>query len=134
VPDLLAELDRLLAEEPSRPAGDAARLPIDRVFTVEGFGTVVTGTLWRGRVATGDTVAIEPSGKSARVRNVQVHGVTVDAATAGQRTALALHGLSRDDLARGDWVLAPGSLAPSTLVSARIDLLPDFPRALASRT
>jgi hypothetical protein len=65
----------------------------------------------------GDTVAIEPAGVSARVRNVQVHGVTVDAATAGQRTALALHGLSRDDLSRGDWVLAPGSLAPSTLVT-----------------
>jgi selenocysteine-specific elongation factor len=58
--ELLAELDRLLAEEPDRPAGDAARLPIDRVFTVEGFGTVVTGTLWRGRVAVGDTVAVEP--------------------------------------------------------------------------
>ena len=134
IPDLLAALDRLLADEPSRPSGEAARLPIDRVFTVEGFGTVVTGTLWRGRVATGDTVAIEPAGVSARVRNVQVHGATVDAATAGQRTALALHGLSRDDLGRGDWVVAPGSLTPSTLVSVRIDVLPDMPRALATRT
>ena len=71
---------------------------------------------------------------SARVRNVQVHGVTVDEAPAGQRTALALHGLAKADLARGDWVLAPGSLAPSTLISARIDLLPDMPRALLSRT
>jgi len=134
IPELLAALDRLLDEEPSRPVSDAARLPIDRVFTVEGFGTVVTGTLWRGRVATGDTVAIEPAGLSARVRNVQVHGVSVDAAMAGQRTALALHGLARDDLARGDWVLAPGSLLPSTLISARVDLLPDMPKPLLSRT
>jgi len=134
IPDLLASLDEVLAAAGDRSVSEPARLPIDRVFTVEGFGTVVTGTLWRGRIASGDTVEIEPSGKSARVRNVQVHGATVDAANAGQRTALALHGLSRDDLARGDWVLAPGSLAPSTLVSARIDLLPDFPRALASRT
>jgi selenocysteine-specific elongation factor len=131
---LLAALDRLLEGEPDRPLGEAARLPIDRVFTVEGFGTVVTGTLWRGRVATGDTVAIEPAGKTARVRSVQVHGAPVDAATAGQRTAIALHGLAREDLARGDWVLAPGSLAPSTLVSARIDLLPDVPKALLTRT
>jgi selenocysteine-specific elongation factor len=131
---LLAELDRLLAEEPDRPSGDPARLPIDRVFTVEGFGTVVTGTLWRGRVAVGDTVSVEPQGKSARVRSVQVHGAAVDAASAGQRTALALHGLSKDDLSRGDWVLAPGSLSPSTLISARVDLLPDALKALATRT
>src|SRR5215203_5751278 len=71
IPELLGALDRLLEEEPSRPVSDAARLPIDRVFTVEGFGTVVTGTLWRGHVKTGDTVAVEPAGVSARVRNVQ---------------------------------------------------------------
>ena len=130
---LLEELDRLLESESERPEGEPARLPIDRVFTVEGFGTVVTGTLWRGQVAVGDTVAIEPTGKTARVRSIQVHGASVDAATAGQRTALALHGMAREDLARGDWVLAPGSLAPSTLVSARVDLLPDA-RALATRT
>ena len=132
--ELLAALDDLLAEEPDRPSGDPARLPIDRVFTVEGFGTVVTGTLWRGRVAVGDTVSVEPQGKSARVRSVQVHGASVEAASAGQRTALALHGLSREDLSRGDWVLAPGSLTPSTLISARVDLLPEAAKALVSRT
>jgi selenocysteine-specific elongation factor len=134
VPELLTALDGVLAAAGERAGGDAARLPIDRVFTVEGFGTVVTGTLWRGRIAAGDTVVIEPAGLSARVRNVQVHGATVDAASAGQRTAVALHGLSRDQLSRGDWVQAPGTLAPSTLVSARIDLLPDMPKPLLSRT
>jgi selenocysteine-specific elongation factor len=131
---LLAELDKLLEGESARPEHEPARLPIDRVFTVEGFGTVVTGTLWRGRIAVGETVAIEPGGQSARVRNVQVHGANVDAAVAGQRTAVALHGLAKEDLARGDWVIAPGSLEASSLVSVRVDLLPDTPKALPTRT
>ncbi len=131
--ELLAALDAVLASGPPRTEAEPARLPIDRVFTVEGFGTVVTGTLWRGAVAVGDTVAIEPGGRSARVRSVQVHGAPVDRARAGQRTALALHGLAREDLARGDWVLAPASLTPSTLLTARLDVLADAPRALANR-
>lgn len=132
-PALLAALDAALAGAAARSDADPARLPVDRVFVVEGFGTVVTGTLWRGRVAVGDTVAVEPAGRTARVRSVEVHGAPVDAALAGQRTAIALHGLGRDDVARGDWVLAPGSLGPSTLVTARIDLLPDAPKPLAMR-
>ena len=132
-PELLAALDAVLEGGAARSVAEPARLPVDRVFVVEGFGTVVTGTLWRGRVAVGDTVAVEPAGRTARVRSVEVHGAPVDAAVAGQRTAIALHGLARDDVARGDWVLAPGSLAPSTLVTARLDLLPDVPRPLAQR-
>ncbi len=132
-PALLAALDVALAVGVERGEAEPARLPIDRVFSVEGFGTVVTGTLWRGRIAVGDTVAIEPAGRTARVRSVETHGATVEAAVAGQRTAIALHGLAKEDLARGDWVLAPGSLAASTLVTARIDLLPDTPKPLVSR-
>ncbi|MGH7725005.1 MAG: selenocysteine-specific translation elongation factor [Candidatus Eiseniibacteriota bacterium] len=130
---LLAELDRLLEEGADRPQDEPARLPVDRVFTVEGFGTVVTGTLWRGRIAVGDSVSIEPAGKTSRVKSVEVHGKSVDAAVAGQRTAVALHGLAKEDLARGDWVLAPGSLAPTTLLSVRLDILRDLPRPLANR-
>ena len=132
-PALLAALDAALEGSAERSDRDPARLPVDRVFVVEGFGTVVTGTLWRGRVAVGDTVAVEPAGRTARVRSVEVHGAPVDAALAGQRTAIALHGLSRDDVARGDWVLAPGSLAASTLVTARIDVLADAPKPLVTR-
>jgi selenocysteine-specific elongation factor len=131
---LLIALDGLLEKGIDRPADQSARLPIDRVFTIEGFGTVVTGTLWRGRIAVGDTVAIEPRGTTARVRNVEVHGAHVDAAVAGQRTAVALHGLAKTDLARGDWLVTPDSLRPTTLLSARIDLLPDLPKPLAQRT
>jgi selenocysteine-specific elongation factor len=132
-PELLAALDAALAEGVARSDDEPARLPVDRVFTVEGFGTVVTGTLWRGRVAVGDTVAVEPAGRTARVRSVEVHGAPVDAAVAGQRTAIALHGLAKDDVARGDWVLATGSLAATTLLTARIDVLADAPKPLATR-
>jgi selenocysteine-specific elongation factor len=132
-PELLAALDAALEGGAERSATEPARLPVDRVFVVEGFGTVVTGTLWRGRVAVGDTVAVEPAGRTARVRSVEVHGAPVEAAVAGQRTAIALHGLAKDDVARGNWVLAPGSLGASTLVTARIDLLPDVPKELKQR-
>src|SRR5262245_28728391 len=108
--ELLAELDRQLSGLEGRSTVDPARLPVDRVFTVEGFGTVVTGTLWRGRVRSGDALELLPAGRATRVRRVQVHGKTVDEALAGQRTALALHGIDRDQVARGDWVVAPGSL------------------------
>jgi selenocysteine-specific elongation factor len=85
-PALLAEIDRALAGVANRPATEPVRLPVDRVFTVEGFGTVVTGTLWRGRVRAGDTLEVAPAGRPVRVRRVQVHGETVDDALAGQRT------------------------------------------------
>lgn len=127
-PELLAAMDAQLQSLANRPPDEPARLPVDRVFTVEGFGTVVTGTLWRGRVKTGDALELLPLGLSVRVRRVQVHGVTVDEALAGQRTALALHGVERDEVARGDWVVAPQSLRPSRLLDVRFELLPDMPR------
>jgi len=123
---LLAEIDRQLAARPPDHAPDApARLPIDRVFTMEGFGTVVTGTLWRGAIATGDTLELLPLQKSVRVRRVQVHGTTVERALAGQRTAIAIHGVEKKDVARGDWLAAPGALRPSRLLDVRFELLPD---------
>jgi len=125
---LLAELDRQLASLPGRSLDEPARLPVDRVFSVEGFGTVITGTLWRGRVRTGDTLALLPRGVEVRVRRAQVHGKTVEEALAGQRTALAIHGVERDKVARGDWLVAPGSLQPSRAVDVRFELLADHPR------
>ena len=129
--ELLAELDRQLDGLPGRSADEPARLPVDRVFTVEGFGTVVTGTLWRGRVRTGDALELAPSGRATRVRRVQVHGQTLDEARAGQRTALALHGIDREQVSRGDWVVAPGSLRASSTLDVRFDLLADYPKAWA---
>ena len=127
-PELLAAIDRELSRARARVEAEPARLPIDRVFTVEGFGTVVTGTLWRGAIHTGDTLELLPQRASVRVRRVQVHGHTVDSATAGQRTAVALHGIERERLSRGDWLVAPGSLAASRILDVRFELLPDMPR------
>jgi selenocysteine-specific elongation factor len=126
--ELLAALDEQLAGVPGRDLTGPARLPVDRVFTAEGFGTVVTGTLWRGAVRTGDTLALLPEGRAVRVRRVQVHGETVEQAQAGQRTALALHGVERAEVERGDWLATPESLVPSQVLDVRFELLPDFPR------
>jgi selenocysteine-specific elongation factor len=127
-PELLAAIDAQLALTGAHHTGDPMRLPVDRVFTVEGFGTVVTGTLWRGTVRTGDILELLPRGAQVRVRRVQVHGETVEEALAGQRTALALHGVERDDVARGDWLCAPGSLRSSRVLDVRFELLGDYPR------
>ena len=133
-PELLEEIDRQLAATSERDSAEGARLPIDRVFTVEGFGTVVTGTLWRGAIRTGDSLEVLPQGVSVRVRRAQVHGETVDQAQAGQRTAVALHGIERESLARGDWLVAPGSLSPSHVLDVRFELLPDMPREWPANT
>jgi len=133
-PELLAEIDRQLAGTGARPEDEPARLPVDRVFTVEGFGTVVTGTLWRGRVRAGDSLELLPKGETLRVRRVQVHGATVEEARAGQRTAIALAGVERESVDRGDWLAAPGSLRASSVLDVRFELLPDMPKAWPANT
>lgn len=110
------------------------RLPIDRVFTLKGIGTVVTGTLWEGRVADGDEAVLLPEGRPVRVRNVQVHGREVEAAVAGQRVALNLPGYSVEDIDRGDVVASPGYLSSSFMLDARLRLLPGSPRPLKNRS
>jgi selenocysteine-specific elongation factor len=132
--ELLAAMDAALTAVPGRAADAPARLPVDRVFTVEGFGTVVTGTLWRGVVRTGDSLELLPGGHAVRVRRVQVHGVTVEEARAGQRTAVALHGVAKEQVARGDWLVAPGSLGASSVLDVRFELLSDYPREWKAAT
>ncbi len=91
----------------------AARLHVDRVFSLPGIGTVVTGTLWSGSVGVGDSLRVEPRGLEVRVRSVQVHDLAVERAEAGQRVALALPGVERSRLRRGDVLVAPGAYRPS---------------------
>src|SRR6185503_13474309 len=124
-PELLAAIDAQLGSLGAREADAPARLPVDRVFVMEGFGTVVTGTLWRGHVRTGDALELSPGARPVRVRRVQVHGVTVEEARAGQRTAIALHGVEREQVERGHWLVAPGSLRESAVLDVRFELLPD---------
>ena len=100
IPQLRELLVELCERVPGRTSEGPVRLPVDRVFTVEGFGSVVTGTLWSGRIAVGDRLELLPRGFPLRVRGVEVHGESVEAALAGQRTALAVHGDDREHTAR----------------------------------
>ncbi|MFW5692242.1 MAG: selenocysteine-specific translation elongation factor [Chloroflexota bacterium] len=120
----------ILQAAPSRPASGRPRLPVDRVFTVSGFGTVVTGTLTGGALAVGDTLQIQPSGLTARVRGLQSYHETVHVAEAGTRVAVNLSGVDHTDLERGDVLAIPGTLHSSMLVDAHYRHLPDASRPL----
>ncbi len=122
--ELKRELARVAAEAPAKDSAALFRLPIDRVFTMRGFGTVVTGTLVSGRVRKEDELEIFPTGKRVRVRTVQVHGAAAEQATAGERTALNLVGASLEELARGMSLAAPGLLRTTTRTDVSLTLLP----------
>jgi selenocysteine-specific elongation factor len=121
--DLRAALDRAAERAASRAAAPGGmRLHVDRVFTIRGAGTVVTGTLWAGSAGRGDAVTIQPAGRAARVRAVEVHDQPVERAAAGQRVALNLAGVDRDEVARGDVVVAGAEIAPTFRVDAALQL------------
>ena len=110
-----------------------ARLPIDRVFTMKGFGTVVTGTLVAGTIRREDEMEVFPTGRRVRVRGVQVHGQTAEAAVAGQRTALNLAGASTEDLSRGMTLAPPATFTVTRQADVRLRLLSSAPRPLKDR-
>jgi selenocysteine-specific elongation factor len=120
---LVAELDRLAAAVPPRDVSGFPRLPIDRVFTVKGFGTVVTGTLTSGRLHLDEAVAVLPEALAARIRGLEVHGVRVEEAQAGQRVAANLGGLERAAVRRGQVIALAGTLEATTVMAARLSLL-----------
>jgi selenocysteine-specific elongation factor len=123
VEEVRAALDRVAAEQPGRGDGDGGPvLHVDRAFTIRGAGTVVTGTLWSGAVATGDRLVLLPADRPVRVRSVQVHDEPVERAGAGQRVALNLAGVAVREVARGDVVAAPGAVAPAQLLDCALTL------------
>jgi selenocysteine-specific elongation factor len=121
--ELKGEIVRLTAEIPFRDTDAIFRLPIDRVFVMKGFGTVITGTLIAGKVKKEEEVEIFPGRQRVRVRGVQVHGAASDQAIAGQRTALNLAGVQVEDLARGMTLTAPGMLEATQRIEVQITLL-----------
>ena len=123
----LAELVRQASEKNLRIP---FRLPIDRVFSVDGFGTVVTGTLIEGAVAVGDMAEVLPTGFQARVRNLQVHGRDVPTAFAGQRVAVNLAGTRKADLARGDTIARPDTVRRSLMLDVRLQNLKNSQRTI----
>jgi selenocysteine-specific elongation factor len=112
-----------------RAATGPVRMPVDRAFSIRGFGTVVTGTLLSGSVRVDDELAILPGERRVKVRGVQVHGETAAVAQAGQRVALNLGGLDLDEIGRGDSLLTPATLEPTRMVDARLQVVPNV-RAL----
>jgi selenocysteine-specific elongation factor len=117
--ELRRELAALAAECPPRPATGVFRHAVDRVFTIKGFGTVVTGTILGGTVQLGDELAVLPSGVRSRVRGLEVHGVAVPAAHAGMRAAINLGGTALDEVARGDLLTHPDRVAGSHILDVR---------------
>ena len=109
---------------PTRPSDGAARLPIDRSFSVRGFGTVVTGTLVSGEIAEGDDLTLLPGGMTAKIRGVQVHNQKQAVARAGQRVAVNLGGLDAASIARGQTLAARGTLEPTRTIDVDLQLLP----------
>jgi len=132
--DLKRAITVAAAEISPRDSRALARLPIDRVFTMKGFGTVVTGTLISGTIRKEEEMEVFPSGRRVRVRGVQVHGKQADAAVAGQRTALNLAGASTEDLARGMMLVPPDTFAATRRADVRLTLLASAPRPLRSRS
>ena len=126
----LAQLAHLAVEK--RREGPF-RLPVDRVFTVPGFGTVVTGTLLSGEIAVGDELEILPSGREGRVRGLQAHGIKGDRGQAGQRLAVNLQGIDLDQVHRGHVVVPRGLFQATRTVDVRLDYLPSAPRELKHR-
>ena len=133
IDDLKDLLDQVAATVPERPSSGLCRLPVDRAFTKQGFGTVVTGTLWSGHIENGQRLELLPSGEELRVRTLQVHDTPVERALAGQRTAVNLAGPGADRAVPGCWLAEPGLLRESYRLDVSLDLLSDA-RALASES
>ncbi len=121
--ELKEELARTARATSRAKAGSALRLPVDRVFTIKGSGTVVTGTLWSGEARTGDEVEVLPEGLRTRVRSVQVHSQPVDVARAGHRVALNLNALSTSDVRPGDFLASPGTVRATDRFDADLTYL-----------
>lgn len=131
---LKSQLTQIAARVPPRSADFTTRLPIDRAFSMKGFGAVVTGTLISGQITDGDELELRPNGLKVRVRGLQVHGQAVKQAHAGQRTAVNVAGIDTAQVERG-MILGPaGRLRPSQIIDVWIDALPDVARPIRSRS
>lgn len=132
--NLTALIDHMTQETTERNTAAPFRFPVDRVFSVTGFGTVVTGTLTEGIIREGQEAILYPRGQETRIRKIQVHGENTDVAYAGQRVALNVANLKKTDISRGDVLAAPGSLRETWMIDAQIELLLHEHRTLENWT
>lgn len=133
IPQLVETLRKFVAAAGPRNANDTFRLPVDRCFTMKGFGTVVTGTLIAGQVQRDEEVEILPSQRTARVRGIQVHGRAASEARAGQRTALNLQGIDVGEAQRGTVLTIPRLFKPTSMFDCHLELLPSARNAIETR-
>ncbi|MBI2354733.1 MAG: selenocysteine-specific translation elongation factor [Deltaproteobacteria bacterium] len=131
--ELKLQLARLAEQAAEKRREGSFRLPVDRVFTVAGFGTVVTGTLLSGEIRVGDELELLPSGREGKVRGIQAHGAKADKGLAGQRLAVNLQGIDLDQVRRGDVVVPRGVFRATRAVDVRLDYLASAPRELKHR-
>ena len=134
IPQLISTLDHLSKEVKERSSDGLFRLPIDRIFVMKGFGTVVTGTIVSGKLSLGETVEILPSGLEGKVRNLQVYNQPMEEATAGERAAVNLQGIETSAIERGDVLVHPKTLTPTSLLDVYLEYLSIAPRPLKHRT
>ena len=134
ISEFVSILDELSANIPQRSPTGLFRLPVDRVFTMKGFGTVITGTLISGRVQVGDTVMIYPSGITSKVRGVQAHNESVNEAVAGMRTAVNFQGLEKASVNRGEILSTPEGLISSYMLDVSLQFLSSNKKPLKNRT
>jgi selenocysteine-specific elongation factor len=132
--EFVQALDALSLQVPERPPSTLFRLPVDRVFTMKGFGTVITGTLVSGKVQVGEAIMVYPSGITSKVRGIQVHNRSVAAAEAGLRTAVNFQGLDKESVNRGDVLSAPNALKPSYMVDVHFHYLASAGKPFKNRS
>lgn len=133
IDELINKIDILTEETESRDINAPARMPIDRIFTIVGFGTVVTGTLTEGKISVEDTLEILPQQVKVRIRNIQVHGQSVNTAYAGQRVAINLANVKLEEIERGQILAQINSMEPTMMIDAKLNLLKDIPRNIKNR-
>jgi len=134
IPEFLKTLEVLSNQVPERMSSGIFRLPVDRVFSMKGFGTVITGTLISGKISVGDTVMIYPSRVTSKVRGIQVHNQSVNEAITGMRTAINFQGLEKASINRGDIVSTPDVLVPGYMLDVSLNYLDSNAKALKNRT
>lgn len=134
ISDLIALIDKYASELEERNTADMPRLPVDRVFSISGFGTVVTGTLLSGRYKVGDEIQIYPGGDKARIRTLQVHDQDAEVAYGGQRVAINLSGVKKDQIPRGSVIAPVNAMKDSMMVDAKVKLLKSMDRNIENRT
>jgi len=134
IPELVAAFDTLASEIPDTTPSGLFRLPVDRVFTMKGFGTVITGSLVSGSINVGDTIMVYPLGITSKVRGIQVHNKSVNQAESGMRTAINFQGLDKTAVNRGDVLALPGTLKSNYMIDIHLNFLESNGKPLKNRT